>query len=104
MKTRIAYITFLECEVREGWIDFYTMGNIDSSKGGETHYKACIEPAEIFLVRPDGLRRNFSFKNGSELVVHNGMIEFNQEGLIGEVTVDEDTKVGKSPKTKLDFA
>lgn len=103
MENRIAYITFLECEVREGWADFETMGDIDASKGGETHYRAWREPAEIFLVRPDGLRRNFSFKNESKIVVHSGMIEFRQEDLIGEVTVDEDEKVGKPPKSKLDF-
>jgi len=103
METRIAYITFLECEVRDGWADFETLGDIDASKGGETHYKAWREPAEIFLVRPDGLRRNFSFKKNSDIAVHNGMIKFNQKDLIGEVTIDEDEKMRKSPKTKLDF-
>ena len=102
-KVRIAYLTFLECEVRGGWFDEQTKSQFQIGKGDETHWRAWQEPADILLVRQDGLKRHLTFKNTSLIIVHNGMIEFNQEDFIEEIRTDEDEKEGKLPKTKLDF-
>lgn len=102
-RVRIAYLTFLECEVRGGWYDEQTKSQFSVGKGEETRWRAWQEPAEVLLVRQDGLRRHLSFRNQSLVIIHNGMIEFNQEDFLVEIRIDEDEKEGKTPKTKLDF-
>ena len=102
-KIRVAHIAFIECEIRGGFYNEEIIKGIEFGSGQERYYRVWQEPAEVYLVRPDGLRRNFSFKNESIIVIHNGMIEFSQNNLISEFTVDEDAKAGKPSKTKLDF-
>ncbi|TLX94751.1 MAG: hypothetical protein E6K91_05655 [Thaumarchaeota archaeon] len=94
-RLRIAYLTFLECEVRGGWLDEQTKSHFQIGKGEETHWRAWQEPAEILLIRQDGLKRHLYFRNGSLVIVHNGMIEFDQEDFLGEIMVDEDEREGK---------
>ncbi len=103
-RIRIAYLAFLECEVRGGWLDDQIRTPIQIGQGDETYWRVWQEPAEIHLVRPDGLKRILSFRNGAVVIVHNGMIEFNQEDFIEELAIDEDAKAGKPPRTKLDFS
>ena len=103
-KLRMVYITFAECEIRGGFNFAEIPDDLQFGSGQERYYRVWQEPAEVYLVRPDGLRRNFSFKNESIIVVHNGMIEFSHDNLIDEITVDDDAKTGKSPKTKLNLS
>ena len=101
---RIAYITFLECELRGTWHDIQGNYKAQMGKGGKTYFTAWREKeAQVWLVRSDGLRRNFAFKNKATITVHQGMIQFNQEDLLDEFGVDEDEQAGKQPKSKIDF-
>jgi hypothetical protein len=67
------------------------------------YYKAENDAAEVRLVRPDGVKRIFSFKKGSQIQVGMMMLKFAHEDLIGEITVDEDGRAGRSPHAKLKF-
>ncbi|MBM3911020.1 MAG: hypothetical protein FJ356_05170 [Thaumarchaeota archaeon] len=102
-RVRVAYLTFLECEVRGGWLDEQTTTRLQIGKGDETYWRVWQEPAEILLVRQDGLKRHLTFRNTSQVIIHNGMIEFNQDDFLGEIRIDEDEQKGNTPKTKLDL-
>lgn len=51
----------------------------------------------------DGLKRGFSFKEGSRIQVGMMMVRFAHEDLIDEITVDENERAGKAPGAKLKF-
>jgi hypothetical protein len=60
-------------------------------------YRAKHESAELWIVRPDGLKRGFSFKEGSRIQVDMMMVRYAHENLIDEIIVDENEKAGKAP-------
>ena len=92
---RKTYISFLECEVRGYWMDDLAPEIVDEypAKFPWKTYSALIE-AEVSLVRSDGLRRIFKFEKGSEISIGQMMLEFNQEDVVDELSVDEDKQAG----------
>lgn len=95
---RIAYISFLECEVRGFWIEDEDLSMMDNDLPSQQVWKiyhAATKGSEISLVRPDGLRRMFRFKSGAEVAIGQQMIRFEQEDVLEELSVDDDKKLGK---------
>jgi hypothetical protein len=92
---RTAYLSFLECDLKDNW------NQILYKDGYEWHYyKSKAESAELWLVRPE---RGFSFKEGSRIQIGMMMVKFTHEDLIGEITVDEDERAGRTSSSKLKF-
>jgi len=93
---RKTYISFLECEVRGFWIDDLDPEIVDEypAKFPWKTYSA-LKEAEVSMVRSDGLRRIFKFEKGSEISIGQMMLEFNQEDVIDELSVDEDKQAGR---------
>jgi hypothetical protein len=83
---RIAYVSFLECEVRGNW----------QIKTSPEVYKAEDDNCEVSLVRPDLLRRTFVFKKNSYVYIIGSMLKFFQNDVIDELSVDEDAQSGKN--------
>jgi hypothetical protein len=95
---RTAYLAFLECELRGDW------NKILYKDGYEWHYyKAKSDKAELWLVRPDGLKRGFRFKDSSRIQIGMMMMMFAQKDLLDEIAVDENERAGEAPSSKLKF-
>lgn len=94
-------ISFIECLVKnEGW-EMLLSGKPFASDIWRL-YKVWKEtPAELWLVRPDGLRRAFSFRLGSIISVGQSVVQFNQEDVIDELAVDEDAQSGKHSRSTI---
>ena len=95
---RTTYISFLECEVRGFWIEDEVLGMISNDLPSQQVWKiyhAAAKGSEISLVRTDGLRRMFRFKNGAEVAIGQQMVRFEQEDMLEELSVDDDKKLGK---------
>ena len=72
--------------------------------GYEWHYyRAKDDSAELRLVRADGLKRAFNFRKGSKIQIGMMMVMFTNEDMVQEVTVDEDERAGRVPRSKLKF-
>ena len=97
------FLTFMECTIDGGWQNIQEIGLITVTESLGTTYKVWQEPAYIYLVREDGLRRNLSFRNEAEVIIHPGMIQFYNADFLEEIRIDEDEQDGKEGKTKLDL-
>jgi len=96
--TRLATVTFLECEYRglwkrkapmfdeQNWIS-YVVGHKDG--------------AEVWIVRPDGLRRAWKFKEKSVVLFGQNAIRFDHDSIIEEIAVDEDEQQGKLKRSTV---
>ncbi len=104
-ESRITYVAFQECELRGGWtnpvVDFLISRGAEpddfESKdppNAERH-KAVGTDCEVWLVRPDGLRRAWLFKRGHEIRIRGATIGFNQNSIVEELAVDEKTQQGR---------
>ncbi len=94
MSKKHVFVAFLECVLKGEWQDqpYY-----------DIHiFTAFNENNEVWMVRPDGLKRAFRFRKGSEIKVAQNNINFTDEDLIEELAVDEDERNGKPPLNKLD--
>jgi len=93
---RRTYISFLECEVRG-----YGLDNLDPEVTNEYPAKfswktyTALKDSEASLVRSDGLRRIFKFRKNSEISIGQMMLEFDQDDVIEELSVDEDKQSGR---------
>jgi len=96
----VVTISFIECLVKnEGW-RISSSGTPYASEVWRV-YKVWKEtPAELWLVRPDGLRRAFSFRLGSIIFVGQSAVQFNQHDVIEELAIDESKQFPK--KTRMD--
>jgi hypothetical protein len=95
---RVVFLSFLECEIRGKWSQ-------ELYKGGYEwiHYIAKDDTAELWLVRPDSLKRAFSFREGSKIQIGMMTVSFNNQDTVNEIAVDENAKAGKPPVTKLEI-
>ena len=87
-KIRNVFVTFLECEVRGEWTpqEFPPPSTV---KYTWVRYMAINQGAEVWIVRSDGLRRAWSFKQKSPILITQSMLLFNQNDVIDEIAVDE---------------
>lgn len=94
---RTVYLSFLECELKDNW------NQILYKVGYEWHYYKANAESAVWLVRPDGLERGFSFREGAQIQIGMMMVKFAHEDKIDEITVDENERAGRSPSSKLNF-
>ena len=94
-------VSFMECLVKGAWEKIYTNQN-ENLLGS---FKAINDDsAEIWIVRPDGLKRGWNFKAGA--IVHQGsqIIQFNQNDVKEELSSDkEDNEDTTLPQKLGDF-
>lgn len=98
LKPRIAYIAFLECEIRGKWeseederIDM----NGEEFPAGRHSYRSLENRCELWIVQPNLNRRAFSFKRHSEIEIIGATVKFYQGDIIQELAVDEQKQQGK---------
>lgn len=92
---KIIFITFVECVLKGGWKDQPTW---------DIHYYTAKDDLnEIWIVRPDELKRGFRFKTGSQIKIVHNVLKFDNDDMLEELAIDEDEREGKVPLSKLDF-
>ena len=101
-KERIAFVMFLECELRGNWSN--PVVDNDIVHGAEPddfltkdpptaeQYLCKDNDCELWVVRPDGLRRAWQFKKLHGLIMRGNVVSFNQDSIIDELTVDDNKK------------
>ena len=99
---RHTFIAFLECELRGEWsnpvIDHAIIHGADpedflSVDPPNSEQFACQgDDCEIWLVRPDGLRRAWHFAKEHMVIFRGNVISFYQNSVIEELSVDENKK------------
>ncbi len=99
---RLVFVTFLECELRGKWsnpvIDEALTHGADpedflSVDPPNTEQHICQgNNCELWLVRPDGLRRAWHFRENHGIILRGNVISFSQESIIEELAVDENKK------------
>lgn len=67
------------------------------------YYTPLDDQNELRIVRPDGLRRAFRFKEGSTIKIAQNFVKFDVKDVIEEIAVDEDERQGKPSLNKLDI-
>jgi len=98
---RLTIISFLECEFRGLWKDESVRKILEAYSGkisatdhtAPSHverHTAMENECELWLVRPDGLKRNFLFKKGALVDVSGSTVKFNQSFVIDELSIDEE--------------
>ena len=96
-------ISFIECSVKgKGW----ERGNLGGPWSEEVwkFYKVMNEgDNELWIVRPDGLKRAFIFKLGSIVEVGSQVVSFVKDDVKEELAVDEDEQSGGKPLSKLNL-
>ncbi len=97
---RNSFISFSECEVRGEWTptDFPPPSTVNSTWA---KYCAINEGAEVWVVRSDGLRRAWKFKQHSFVLINQNMLLFNHKDIIDEIAIDEEEQQGKKPSSKV---
>ena len=102
---RITYIAFQECEIRGDWEDkiddLFTYGmnpdeinNVELEKDNSEWYNANNDNCELWIVRPDGLRKGMVFKKGSRIVIRANMVKYYPASVTDELSVDEEKQKG----------
>ena len=101
---RITYVVFQECEIRgkwEGKIDRAITHGADPTEDAllledvnVEPYKAAGDNCELWIVRPDGLRKAWSFKLGATITIRGNTAKFHQGDVANELSVDEDKQSG----------
>jgi len=93
---RTVFLSFLECELRGNWNQLLYKGGYEW-----LYYIAKDETAELWLVRPDGLKRAFNFKTGSKIQIGMMTAKFDNEDTVQEISIDEDERAGRQSVSKL---
>ena len=99
---RITYVAFLECELRGKWTDpvvdhHITMGAepedfLTRDPPHSEQYLCKGDDCELWVVRPDGLRRAWHFKEHHGVIIKTNTVSFNQDSVIEELAVDDNKK------------
>jgi len=94
----IATISFIECLVKkDGW--WKIESGLPYEQATWRVYKVFQEDrGEVWIVRPDGLRRAWSFRLGAIIHVGQSVLQFNQSDIKEELAIDEDGQVRKPSK------
>ena len=92
-------ITYIEMVLDGAW-QVVDMGSLRMD--GSWHvYEISKEGGLVKLVRPDGLRRSWSFKPFTKLSVGHNAIKFDEQDVVDEIAIDEDEQRGNPPKSKV---
>ena len=91
----IATISFIECLVKgEGWKEIES-GLPYEQAVWRSHRVWKEDYAEVWIVRPDGLRRAWSFRLSAIVEVGQSVVQFMPQDVKEEIAVDEDAQTGK---------
>ncbi len=94
----IAGLSYLEYRLKGGW----RQSSIHVEKDTWIQYDVWKEdPAELWIVAPDGVRRGFEFRLGSMIYIGQGAIRFNRDDVKEDIVVDEEEQRGKQPRPKV---
>ena len=94
----VVTVSFIECVVKNDCWE-YQAKTEQIERDVWRFYQVWKEDgAEVWIVRPDGLRRAWSFKIGSIIQIGLQVIQFNKDDVIEELTVDEDAQQGKQKR------
>ena len=96
--SRIATVTFVECEHRGLWKRKVPMFEEPNWISFVAAHK---DGAEVWIVRQDGLRRAGRFKEGSVVKLGQSAIQFDHDSIIEVFAVDEDAQQGKPSKPTI---
>lgn len=102
---RITYVVFQECEIRGSWkskiqdaldhgIDPEEIDSIGLEKDNSEYYDALNDDCELWVIRPDGLRKAWLFKKNSRIVIRGSTVKFYPSMIIEELFVDEEKQKG----------
>lgn len=95
IKYKSIFLTFFECGVKGEWKD---------QPMWEMHYYTALDDQnELWIVRPDGLKRAFRFRESSTIKIAQNLVKFDVKDVIEEIVVDEDERQGKPSLNKLDI-
>ena len=101
--TRFATVTFIECELRGLWNklpdDFNPSKKLEP--GWEYYRVEHKDGQEIWLVRPDDLRRAWKFRYAAIVKLGQNSIQFDHDDILEELAVDEDAQKGKPRKSTV---
>ena len=92
-----AVVSFVECVTKGSWevkypeIESNSIWKKYRATGGDNQ-------SEIWLVRPDGLRRAWIFKNNSDVYIGESAVRFRFFDVSEEIAVDEEKQSGKPSK------
>lgn len=67
------------------------------------YYVAKSDQVELWLVRPDELKRALRFKKDWEIKIGPNSMKFLSDDVDEELTVDEDERMGKASHSRLTF-
>lgn len=99
---RLTFVVFLECELRGKWYD--PVIDHALTHGAEPDDFLTVNPpnteqhvcqgdnCELWLVRPDGLRRAWHFKENHSIIFRGNVVSFSQMSVIEELAIDESKK------------
>lgn len=100
---RIAYVAFQECEIRGKWedkIDDAMDHGADPVDDGFALESSNVEPyhakddhCELWVVRPDGLRKAWLFKYGAMVTIRGNTVKFYQGMVAEELSVNEEEQM-----------
>lgn len=100
---RLTFVAFLECELRGNWsnpvedhaIMYEGADPEDFLKVNPPNAQQYIcqgDNCELWLVRPDGLRRAWHFEEEHIVILRGNVVSFYQNSTIEELAVDDDKK------------
>ena len=91
----VATISFIECLVKgKEWKEEESPYPYQQAVW-RTYRVWTEDSAEVWIVRPDGLRRAWSFRIGAYIEVGQSVIQFRPDDVKEEIAVDEDAQSGK---------
>ena len=101
----ITYVVFQEGEIRGDWdskisdaldhgVDPEEINNIGLEKDSSEYYDASNDNCELWIVRPDGLRKGWLFKKNSRIVIRESTVKFYQFSIVDELFIDEEKQKG----------
>lgn len=105
IEPRITYIAFQECEIRGNWedkiddalnhgVDPEDITTLTFEKDNAEYYIALNDDCQLWLVRPDGLRKALVFKKRATVIIRGSTVKFHQSMVADELSVDEEKQSG----------
>ncbi len=94
----LAGLSYLEYRLKGGWRQAHTHVEKDTWIRWDVWKE---DPAELWLVAPDGVRRGFEFRIGSMIYIGQGAIRFNRDDVKDDLYVDEEEQRGGQSRPKV---
>lgn len=99
MNRKIAFVQYIECVIKGAWKQ--RRGQPDVQNNWKMYVSGIGKDSELWIVRPDGLRRAWNFRPESVVQIGQTTVRFLQEDVEEELAIDEDEQIGNQPKSKV---